>query len=256
MEQRIDEIEKYYKPVSLCEKWTWYTFLFSAALSFIIPYTNHFQIEFLKNVITITFILLVVSHVALAHFNGLYLTPKAERMRRRQLLSNSLNIPLTHEKTEFYYNNKIEPSVFKLGANILENSFFSINICNEMAKKERTKCFVYFLIWFIAIINRSTDLGLITTLTQVIFSGEVLFRWIKFEIYRIRNESIYDKLHQLFLHKTSENSVNVNASILDAFAEYETTKAYGISQSSKIFHQLNHKLTLEWNDIKEQLKFE
>ncbi len=254
MTERIDELEKYYTPIERCDNWAWGLFFISAILSVAIPYSNVIQIAWIQNSISILFILSVVTHSILSHFNSFYLIPKAESHRRKQLLSNSFAVPLTPERTELYYNNEVSPSVTKLAANVMENSFFAKNICNEMAKKERIKSLIYLIIYLFSILNRRTDLDLILILTQVLFSGDIIFRWIKIEFLRFRNESIYSSLYSLFLHKASAEANRTVAGMLDAFASYESAKASAsIKQSSKIFRKLNDSLTREWDNIKDEL---
>jgi len=255
MNERIDELEKYYSPIAICDGWAKWLFLVSAILSIVILYPSLFPYPLLENGVKIAFILSVIFHSALVHFNGFHLIPRAENLRRRQLLSNAFGVPLTSEKTQLYYNNEISPSVLKLGGNVMENSFFAKHVCGEMAKDERIKILIYTVLWLIAILNRSTDLGLLLTLTQVLFSSEVIIHWLKTELLRSRNEATYDKLYALFLNKGSSEDQSLTAGILDSFAFYESSKASAsIKQSTKIFNRLNPSLTEQWGKIKVQLQ--
>lgn len=254
MAERIDELEKYYHPIETCEKWAGVLFFVSATLSILILYSNRIEYQLLIDFISIFFILSVVAYSVLSNFNGFYLIPRAEGLRRKQLLSDAFGVPLTPEQTRLYYNNEVSPSAIRLGANVMENSFFAKKVCSEMAKIERLKIFLYILIWLFAIFYRSTNLNLLLTLTQVLFSGEIIFSWIKVEILRSRNELIYDKLYNLFLNKDSSEDHKLVAGILDSFASYESAKASAsIKQSSKVFDRLNPQLTSEWEKIKNQL---
>lgn len=254
MTERVDELEKYYNPIEICDRWTFSLFLTSAILSVAIPYSDDIQITGLQKLIVIFFILSVLTHSIISHYNSYHLIPKAESLRRKQLLSNSFAVPLTPERTELYYNNEVSPSVTRLAANIMENSFFAKNVGDEMAKKERNRILIYFVIYLFSILNRSTDLNLVLILTQVLFSGDIFFRYVKIEILRFRNDSIYNRLYDLFLHRASSEADRMVAGMLDAFASYESAKASAsIKQSSKIFHKLNSKLTVEWGNIKDEL---
>ena len=255
MVERIDELEKYYSPIETSDSWASFLFYLGALFSITIPYSNLIQIPWIEQAISALFIVIVVSHSVVSHYSGFHLIPIAENLRRKQLLSNSLGIPLTTEKTHLYYNNEVSPSVIRLGANVTENSFFAKNVCSEMAKNERIKIFIYALVWLFSIANRSTDLNIILTLTQVLFSGDILIRWLKLEILRTRNESIYNQLYSLFLNKSTSTTVTFVAGILDAFASYEAAKASAsIKQSSRIFNKLNKELTVKWNEIKAGLR--
>ena len=255
MTDRIDALERYYSLAKTIDKWASFTFFAGAIFSILIPYSNLIQTPWMQEALTIIFMLFVLSYSVLDHYNGLYLLPVAEHNRRKQLLSDSFDVPLTTEKTNLYYNNEVKPSVLRLGANVMENAFFAKNVCNEMAKKERIKISIYALIWVLAIANRSTDLTLVLALTQFLFSGEILVRWIKIEVLRARNETLYQNLYALFLNRTASDTKGAVACILDAFASYETAKgAASIMQSSKVFDRLNPTLTEEWTEIRKQLK--
>ncbi|MCG7947317.1 MAG: hypothetical protein N0C84_13320 [Candidatus Thiodiazotropha taylori] len=255
MNERIDELEKYYSPIANCDGWAKGLFFVSAILSIVIPYPSLFPYPLLEAGVKIAFVLSVIIHSVLVHFNGLYLIPRAESLRRRQLLSDAFGVPLTSEKTQLYYNNEISPSVLKLGGNVLENSFFAKNVCGEMAANERIKILIYSVLWLMAILNRSTDLSLLLTLTQVLFSSEVIIYWLKIEVLRSRNETTYDRLYSLFLNKRVSEDQNMTAGILDSFAFYEASKASAsIKQSTKIFNRLNPGLTKQWEKIRVQLQ--
>jgi|GEM_PF-451817 len=257
MTERIDQIEKYYSPIEKCEKWASWFFWICAILSIIVPYSDKISSIWLKQIPSIAFILAVLIHSTLSAYSGFFLIPTAETLRRKQLLSNSFDVPLTPETTQGYYNNELAPSIARLGACVLENSFFGKNVCLEMAKIERGKMFVYFLLWITAITLRSTDLNLVLTLTQVLFSGNILFHWIKLEILRSQNENVYEQLYSHFLNRVSSNHNPGIACILHSFASYESAKASAaIKQSSKIFNRLNPRLSAEWEEIRNQLGIE
>jgi hypothetical protein len=257
MNQRVDEVAKYYEPIEDCEAWASVFFLSGAVLSIAALHADTVKIDGLDQILNILFLISVVLHSVLTHFSGFYLIPRAENIRRKQLISNSLDIPLTSEQTNLYYNNEVAPSLIRLGVNVLENSFFAKNVCNEMAKKQRIKVLVYFCLWFFAILYRDTELGLLLILTQILFSGDILIRWLKIELLRAKNESIYEKLYSLFLNKVDQENTKAIGSILDAFASYEAAKSSAsIKQSTKIFKKINQKLTRDWSVIRERLGIE
>ena len=254
MMDREDQLDKHYISIERCDKWTERLFWLCALFSVGVPYSNIIPIVWLQQVLGILFIVTVAAYSVLSHYNGFCLIPYAENLRRKQLLSDALGVPLTSEQTKGYYNNEITPSITRLGASILENSFFAKNVCYEMAKTERLKVFIYFLFWIAAISCRNIDLGLVLILTQVLFSSEILIRLIKIEILRSHNVSIYNDLYSHFLNRVSPSYLPGIAILLHSFASYESAKsAASIKQSSKIFHKLNPKLSAEWEDIRKQL---
>lgn len=251
---RVDQLEKYYSPFEGCDKWASRLFWACALFSIVVPYSDRIPVSWLQQAPGVLFMVMVVAYSVLSHYSGFFLIPVAERIRRKQLLSNAFDVPLTPEKTRGYYNNELAPSIARLGACILENSFFAKSVCCEMAKKERVKIFIYVLLWIAAISYRSTDLGLVLTLTQVLFSGEILVYWIKIEVLRSRNDTIYNGLYSHFLNRVSPAQNPGIAGILYFFASYESAKAAAsIKQSSKIFHRLNPRLSEEWDEIRKQI---
>lgn len=257
MSNRVDQLEKHYSPIETCDKWISRLFWVCAAFSVGVPYVGAMPFVWSQQAISILFIVAVVVHSIISHYNSFYLIPTADGLRRKQLLSNAFGVPLTPEKTVEYYNNEITPSVTRLGACILENTFFAKNVCHEMAKKERMKVLTYFLLWIVAISYRSTDLGLILTLTQLLFSGEIFIHWIKIEMLRMRNDAIYNDLYSHFLNRVSPAYLPGIASLLNSFASYESAKASAsIKQSSEIFDKLNPKLSAEWAEICKQLEID
>ena len=194
--ERIDEIEQYYKPIERLEKWNNNLFWVSSFLSIVVLYIDKVPLSNIKIITTVIFIVCVVSGLVFSLYLRFNLIPKAEEKRRKQLLSNSFGIPLTHEQTQKYYNNQITPSIKKLGANILENSFFAKEICSRMAIRERIKIICYITIWILAAIWRDTPIDLLLVITQIIFSGEILGRFISLELLRYRNEHLFEELYR------------------------------------------------------------
>lgn len=252
--KRVDGIDSYYRPVERLENWTSWLFWLSAGLSVVVLYAGLIPWKPIQDIPMIAFIVSVVVHLVLSLYLRFYLIPTAEWKRRKQLLSNSFGVPLTPEQTQAYYNNPLAPSIERLGANVLENSFFAKAICGRMAVHERIKVVCYFICWILAVFWRSTPLSLLAVITQTIFSSEVIAKLVSLEVLRHRNEELFEELYHEFLHKIDFRSQTGTACILDAFATYEAAKAAAaLKQSTKIFVQLNPELSKEWDEIRNQL---
>jgi len=253
--QRVDGLERYYKPLELLETISSVLFYVSAFLSIAVLYSQMILWEKYRDVPLFLFSPIVVLHLVLTLYTKYHQIPLAEGKRRKQLLSDSFEVPLTPEPTQAYYNNPLPPSIQRLGASVLENSFFAKSICGRMAVKERIRVLIYFIVWMIAVFWRSTPLGILVVVTQTVFSGEVLARLINIEVLRHRNEDLFEELYHEFLHKVDFTSSTGTACILDAFATYESAKAAAsIKQSTRVFKALNPSLTCEWNEICLKLK--
>jgi hypothetical protein len=255
MNERLDDVDKLYKPVEIVNLITTLLFYSGAALSIAIPFLVEQYNEVIVQNITIIYVLVVVLHSFSQNIVSFYLLPRAEKERRKQLLSNALGVPLTHAHTYLYYNNDNNAGLKRLHANLMENSFFGKNICLAMLKPERIKVLVYAIFLLFALLNRDVELGILIILTQVFFTGGVLFNWLKLEILRYKNERIYDSLYAIHISQQETSNGNGMASLLDVFADYECAKSSAsIKLNSKLFHNLNPTLTEEWNNIKARIE--
>lgn len=256
--ERFDGLDRYYTPIEKYDRVAGRLFWGAAVLSFvallsdrIIPWVP------IRPVPEVLFAILVVTNLGMSLSLRFHLIPDAEQKRRRQLLSDAFGVPLTPEQTRKYYNNSFGPSIGRLGANVLENAHFAKRVCAGMANWERVKVAVYAAIWLAAALYRGTALELVVAITQTVFSGEILARWISIEYLRWKNNEIFDELHREFFYKVDLNSPKGIACVLDAFAAYESVKALaGIKQSSAIFAYLNEPLSREWDKVKVDLEFE
>ncbi|PMO58459.1 hypothetical protein BCT07_12010 [Vibrio breoganii] len=254
MNDRIDDLDKLYKPVETFNSITTLLFYIGAMLSIALPFFVGNLNESTIQLLTISYVLIVVLHAFSQNIASFYLLPRAEKERRKQLLSNALGVPLTHAETNLYYNNDNNAGLKRLHANLMENSFFGKNICLAMLRPERFKVAAYAILLLFALLYREAELGVLVILTQVFFTGGVLFNWVKLEILRIRNERIYESLYSLHLSHQDTSNGNGMATLLDIFSEYECAKSSAsIKLNSKMFHDLNPSLTEEWNSIKTRI---
>lgn len=257
MTERIDDIDKYYKPVDRCEKTAGILFWICAVLALTVPYADEFLPAAYFGYVNGLFIILVLFQVGASTFNSVHLLPRAEGKRRQQLLSDSFGVPLSFDQTQGYYNNYLSPSVARLGANILENTLFTKEICAEMIKRTRIRNGIYFVLWIAMAIDRHTDLNFILAATQVLFSGEIVVNWAQLEVLRNRTERIHDDLCAHYRNRI-DNTDNMGvAEIVNAFTAYEAAKsAASVSLSTPIFNKLNPDLSIKWDHIRQNLRLD
>ncbi|MDY0281202.1 MAG: hypothetical protein RBR35_11650 [Salinivirgaceae bacterium] len=226
-----------------------------AVTSLSMPYAQTILSPANQSALRSCFVVLVLIHFVLSLLSRLYLVPQAERMRRKQLLSDAFDTRLTHERTSLYYNNEYSPSVERLGASVMENAMFGKETAARMLARKRKIIGLYLTVWFLAFALRHNNLELITWITQLVFSGEIVAGWLKLECLRFRHERTYEQLHSHFLHGIGVDQPRGIANVLDAFAAYESAKASaGALLSTKIFNQLNDGLTSKWEQIRIDLK--
>ena len=253
---KIDEVSKYYEPATKLGYVDIWGFWIIASISIYMLYATTLGIISDKLLQPI-FIVIVIFYFTISQISRFFLVPRAERMRRKQMLSDAFGTTLCHDKTSLYYNNEYSPSIHRLGANTMENSFFSKEIAAEILYKKRWVTGGYLLVWLFAFSYRHNNLELLTWITQVVFSGQIVVQWLNLEVLRHRHECTYEQLHSHFLHEVGVDSPTAVATVLDSFVAYEAAKSSaGILLSSKVFHKLNPSLTEKWNQIRLDLKMD
>lgn len=252
MSNRFDSLDEHYKPIDIFDKTSillyWLIFVFSL----VILYVKDVSIS---NIISSIFILLTLSFSITNNILKIYLIPRIENKRRVHLLSNSLGVRLDHEKTYGYYNNGIDPSILRLGANVFENSLFAKTVVSKMLFKERIKMVIYTTIFLASILYKGFDLSIVAIIAQTLFSGEIISKWLYMEYLRCENERIFENMNNIFLSYVDNKKVEFQAQIIANLVRYESIKAYcGIKQSSKIFSEINKETSIKWEEIKRDLK--
>lgn len=250
---RSDPIRlNYYEKLNFAEMVSNRLFTVGALLSFGTLLIDKSKYPAIYDIVLILFSLSAVGLFILGFFLRLYLTPRAEDKRRQDFYSNACNVTLIHQKTDGYYNNDFKDPIKRMAAQVLENSLFTKEIALRMTQFERIKVFAYILVWLILLYNRRTDLGWIVVATQVIFSEQILSRWLRLEWLRFRSDKTFEDVYKLF--QTKPAVAQFNAHTLNAVSMYESSKATAaITLSSKIFDELNPSLSAEWDMIKEAL---
>ncbi|MCP5487627.1 MAG: hypothetical protein H7A43_03175 [Verrucomicrobia bacterium] len=253
--ERTDEVSIYYNAARRITHASSVLFWIIAVVSLAIPYVATLSDESYEEILIATFLCITLVYFSLQQVCRFYLVPRAERVRRQQLLSDALGTRLTHERTKNYYNNDYPPSIRRLGADVFENSLFSKEIASRMLVSKRWIIGAYLLLWLFAFSLRHHNLELLTWITQLVFSGEIIAGWLTLECLRFRQEKVFDQLHQHFLHDIDPDDPRAVANILDSFASYEGAKSSaGALLSTKIFDKVNESLTAEWIRIRTDLK--
>ena len=250
---RVDEVSKYYESAKKAGSILHWLFVIVTLISVTLLFSSLINDKTYHHLQSL-FIVGVIALFSLSQTSRFYLIPKAEKMRRRQMLSNAFDTPLIQETTQHYYNNDYAPSLLRLGANTMENAYFSKEVSSRMLSRNRFFAIGYLLLWLIFFSIRDTDLNTLIWITQFVLSGEIIAKWINLEILRARFEHVYEQLHSHFLHSIEPDTTTSTATILDAVISYEATKsASGTLLSSKIFKKINPQLTTSWQEIRNKL---
>ncbi len=249
-EEKRDPIrDNYYGPLERAEIFGNLLFYGSALFSFAIALVNKTVYPLAYNITQSLFVLFVVFYYLISMVIRLYLVPRAQENRLRDFFSHAYSVPLSDEQTDGYYNNEETTPVRRIAAQTLENSFYSKDTILQMAKIERIKVIAYGTLWLIAILNRNTDLALISIGAQIIFSEQLVSRWLHVEWLRTRFESTYNELFKLFKSVTKKRNFEVLA--LEITTRYEIAKSCGrITLSKRIFEKRSERNDKKWDEIK------
>lgn len=255
MSERVDSLDRHYKIIEKLNTITSSLFWVNAVLSIAVFFIAYNLTA--KNMLLFVFTLTTLAYFVIDNYLSIFIIPKVEDKRRVHLLTNSFNVPLDNERTNKYYNNELEPSLLKLGANIFENSLFAQRVTHEMAKRERIKVAIFVVVFIVALMLRTTEMELISILAQTLFASTLIPAYLRLEVLYHKNKTIFDCLHDIFLfhNQPNENDEKLSAKLLDCFVKYESAKAYsGVKQDTKIFNKINPEVTREWEEIKHNLK--
>ncbi|MDD3019645.1 MAG: hypothetical protein PHX61_01530 [Alphaproteobacteria bacterium] len=248
---KVDPINKnYYEPIEYTERWTFILFFIGGILSFS-PLLVEFIPSYIYKAVQIVFLCTVMALFILNHVLRLYLIPQAEESRVQDFLSSAYGIQLIQDTTKKYYNNEEKFSSRKAALQLLENLFFTKCVSAEMLKCMRPFFYVYLISWVMLISCREVSLDWVFIASQVVFSEEVLSKYIRLEYLRHRAGKLYDEVYRLF--QTTQSHFEIYA--LEKFVIYEKVKAgLGITLSSKVFNKLNDELSIRWTTICKSLE--
>jgi hypothetical protein len=246
---RIDSVDAYFQKVSRVNSWNGFLFWLSVMCSFAVFFTGNKPV--VNSTLNIIFIITTVAFSFINNLLSLFLLREAQSRRRIHLLSDSLGVKLDDEETNLYYNNSQHPSLIRLGINVFENTLFTWRVTEEMLKKETVKVLIYLLVWFTVILFRNIDLNFISIIAQTVFTTGLIVNWVKLLLLRNTCKQLFNEFRQIFLTNGFNNNEKAIAALLNLVFRYETVVAsMGVHLSSKIFHRLNHVVTIEWETVK------
>ncbi|WP_176114829.1 hypothetical protein [Burkholderia cepacia] len=245
--------KRYFDDVELADTATDWLFYVGAVLSVLSLLLDKSVYPRIYDWVQVGFLIDAIVLFILGQVSRLYLTPRAEDKRRQDFFGRAFDVSLSHQVTDGYYNNDARDPNTRLAAQLLENSLFSKTIALTMVRFERIKLLVYAVLWLVCVINRQSDLGVILAASQVVFSEQLVSRWLRLEWLRMRFEKTYDDVYRLFQSRPAATTFAAMA--LDSLTSYEAAKSTaGITLSSGAFDKLNPSISLEWTSIKALLK--
>ncbi len=241
--------DRYYRPLETAESASALLFWLSATLSFATILVDKGAHPSAYLVAQISFALAVAAYFFVGMAIRLYFFPRAEESRRKEFLSNALDVALIHERTSGYYNNSEREGFRRLLLCLMENAFFTKRILRAMAPSVRLRTSLYLGSWFAAALWRGVPLDWVLVGAQVLFSEELIAKWFRLEWLRMKTESLFDTTYKLVLSKPPADTLKGLA--LEAFGSYESAKSTaGILLSKPVFEKLNADLSAEWERVR------
>ena len=251
--EKVDPIrDRYFRPVELAGRAADVLFWVGAALSLAAGLTPRGAHPALVAAVETGFVVTVVAFFVVGNWLRLSLAPRAETKRRGDFLSNAFGVALTHETTENYYTSQESESFRRIAAQVLENSIYSKNTAARMARSERYRVGGYALAWLLMLLLRNIDLGIVSVAAQVLFSEQVLARWLRIEWLKACFERSFQSAYRALQVRPSAGLRNATA--VELFVEYECAKSSsGITLSEAAFQKTQAASDNEWAKVRTQL---
>lgn len=248
---------EFYTPLATAETISRVAFYLAAVLSVAVLLIDRTSYPRLYDVVQATFAVSVVALFVSGIVIRTYFAARAHSRRIADFVSNSFGVPLVSSPSEGYYNNTANDPFLRMGASVLENTLFTKSILAKMLRFERIRIGIYVFVWLWAAVYRATDLELLAVAAQVLFSEQLLSRWVRMEWLRSRVEPLYEGLYAVIQSITDRTSKEFRARVTEALVRYEASKAQaGLSLSTRIFNSMNADLSRKWQSIAGQLGIE
>lgn len=245
---------EFYVPLGKAETISNAAFYLSAVLSVGVLLIERASYPQLYDVVQATFAVSVVAFFVSGIVIRTYFAARAHSSRIADFVSNAFAVPLVSSPSEGYYNITASDPFLRMGASVLENTLFTKSILARMLRFERARMGIYVFVWLWAAVYRATDLELLAIAAQVLFSEQLLSRWIRMEWLRSRVEQLYDGLYAIIQSTSDFTSKEFRARVVEALVRYEASKAQaGLSLSTRVFSKVNADLSLKWQSVSGQL---
>jgi hypothetical protein len=246
---------KFYAPLALVEKFSNACFWLAATLSIAVFFLDKVSYPAASNIAQNVFVVVVIVLFILGLWIRLSLSTRAQEKRIADFLSSAFQFPLLAQPSRRYFDNSELDAFRKIAASLLENLLFTKSILQVMFTRELVVVVTYSVVWLLSMLNRSADLVLITALAQVIFSEQLLSRFIRIIWLRAKTEGIYEDAYAIIQSSQTASSAHFRARVIDCLLRYETAKALAaVSLSTKVFRKLNPTLSTEWAQTADALQ--
>jgi hypothetical protein len=183
-----------------------------------------------------------------------YLFQCAESHRRNDFFDNSLSTVLSNENSEEYFtNDNIRASIYKLGVNCFENSLFTHSIARRYLQHGLfPKTVIVFIIFLLAALFGGNRILVI--ILQLALPLTIIQQTIRLFYFKNRLGHIYDCFMRIFAMPQGDKQDSL---LIHSVTNYEATLAWAcIKLPDATFKKLNSSLSTQWVQIKQRLNIQ
>lgn len=175
-----------------------------------------------------------------------FLFQKAESIRRKDFIDNSLATQLSDENSVGYYSNdNVSYGILKMGANCFENSFYTKEITNRMKLPMVIKTGIVVVLFLTAIFFTSHKI--LSAISQLALPFTIVQQMVRLFFYNARVAKVFEEFKIVF---SGTKPIPTDLLIYPVL-EYEATLGWGgILPNSNIFNKLTPELKRKWESIK------
>lgn len=182
-----------------------------------------------------------------------YLFQCAEAYRRNDFFDNSLNTILSDQNSEEYFtNDTIKASIYKMGVNGFENSLFTLNIANRYFKRMFVKAVMVLGIFLMVALFGGNML--LTTVLQLALPLTIIQQAIRIFYFKTRIDHIHECFKRIFVMPPGDKQDHL---LIHNVTNYEATLAWAcIKLPDDIFDKMNSTLSAHWIQLKQRLNIQ
>lgn len=231
---------------------TAYTFVLFASFIFTIIF-KYINANIAVSVIAIaSLIALIVIERARDYYIDL-----AEETRRRDFIDRSFGTKYCHVSSEGYYDTEeLESGMYKMVANVFENSLFSSEISKKMLSKNMAINISLLVILLASIITSTVKIDYAVLLLQVFIGKDFVMGMIDLKKYNESTTETFNDIKKIFdnnLENTAESISKNTPEILRIYLKYETNITdKKLLLDSKIYGAMNEPLSNDWEEMKKK----
>lgn len=199
---------------------------------------------------------LIMMVIALISFYCDCVHRKAEEQRRKTNVDNAYLTGYADQQSDSYYSNDSQKcGLAKLSINHFESCFFSYHIASEMVKRVRIwTLIVIFVLAIFTFINNKEWYVCICNLGIIAF---ILSDWIRLEVLVCRTSDILSRYRTHYSTKQKSDAPSRDSERILLALDYEAAVSWShVLLSEEIYRKNNERLSLEWQDIKDNYHFE